>query len=63
MAFGDDFEGVQKYTQLKYAKGNGSLLFLVSHALEGFGKATINPLLRVSLQICHNIMTILCAII
>lgn len=40
---------MHKYTQLKYAKGDGSLLFLLTHALEGYGKASMEPLLPVSL--------------
>ena len=52
VAFGDDFESMHKHTQLKYAKGNGSLLFLLTHALEGYGRATMEPLLPVSLSVC-----------
>ena len=48
VAFGDDFEDMQKYARLKYAKGNGSLLFLLTHALEGYGRVTYEPLLPVS---------------
>ena len=39
---------MHKQTQLKYGKGDGSLLFLLTHALEGYGRATVEPLLPVS---------------
>ena len=51
VAFGDDFEGMHRHMQLKYAKGNGSLLFLLTHALEGYGRATMEPLLPVSVNV------------
>ena len=51
IAFGDDFEDVHKHIELKYAKGSGNLLFLLTHTLEGYGRVTLNPFLPVGLTL------------